>query len=190
MPRLILVAVLVCAAAPAGAQAVSATLAPQAPAPEVPRWARVAFFDVGRVTSESQAGKAALATIAALRTKREAEAGERARALRAEQQKLEMSGLMLSDPARAELAKRVDKFQLDLQRFLEDARAELETTQRDVEEQFRRKLGPAVERVAAQRGVDLIFSRTESGLFWANASFDLSADIVKHLDAAPQPSRP
>ncbi len=83
--------------------------------------------------------------------------------------------------------KRIDRFQLDLQRFLEDARGEIDAAQRDVEERFRRQLGPAVERVAAERGVDLIFSRTKSGLFWANASFDLSADIVKHLDAAPQP---
>ncbi len=78
MPRLILVAALVCAASPASAQTTSA-----------PRWARVAFFDVGRVTSESQAGKAAPATLAALRNKREAEADERAKALRAEQLKLE-----------------------------------------------------------------------------------------------------
>lgn len=188
MSRLILVALLACAAAPASAQTLSATFPPQPPAPEVPRWARVAFFDVGRVTSESQAGKAALATLAALRRKREAEAEERAKALRLEQQKLESAGTVLSMPARAELAKRIDRFQLDLQRFLEDARAELEATQRDIEEQFHRRLGPAVEKVAAERGVDLVFSRSESGLFWANAKFDLSADIVKYLDAAPQPN--
>jgi len=187
MPRLILVAVLVSAAVPASGQTISATFAPQAPASEGPRWARVAFFDAGRVTTESQAGKAALATLAALRKKREAEADERARALRAEQQKLESTVTLLSEPARAELAKKIDRFQLDLQRFLKDARAELEATQRDVEEQFRRKLGPAVEKVAVQHGIDLVFSRTESGLFWANATFDLSADIVKHLDTAPQP---
>jgi outer membrane protein len=187
MPRLILAAIIACAAAPASAQTISATLGPQPAAPEVPRWARVAFFDVGRVTSESQAGKAALATIAALRSKREAEAGERAKALRQEQQKLESGGTVLSAPARAEIAKRIDRFQLDLQRFLEDARAELEATQRDVEEQFRRKLGPAVEKVATQHGLDLVFSRTDAGLFWASEKFDLSAEIVKHLDAAPQP---
>jgi outer membrane protein len=188
MPRLILAAVFVCAAVPVSAQTLSATFAPQAAASEAPRWARVAFFDVGRVTSESQAGKAAMATLAALRSKREAEAEERAKALRLEQQKLERGGTVLSAPARAELAKKIDRFQVDLQRFLEDARAELEAAQREVEEQFRRRLAPAVERVATERGVDLVFSRTDSGLFWANAKFDLSADIVKHLDAAAQPN--
>jgi Skp family chaperone for outer membrane proteins len=60
----------------------------------------VAFFDVGRVTSESQAGKAALATLAALRSKREAEADERAKALREEQQKLESTKTVMSDIVR------------------------------------------------------------------------------------------
>ena len=188
MPRWILAAVLTCAATPANAQTLSAMFAPQAAASDAPRWARVAFFDVGRVTNESQTGKAALATLAALRNKREAEADERARVLRLEQQKLEGSGAGLSATARAELARKIDRFQLDLQRFLEDARAELDAAQREMEEQFRRKLGPAVERVATARGVDLVFSRTESGLFWASTKFDLSADIVKHLDAAPQPN--
>ena len=187
MPLFILVAVLTGLAAPAGAQTVSAMFPPQAATSEVPRWARVAFFDVGRVTSESQVGKAALATLTALRSKREAEADERAKTLRQEQQKLASGGAVLSEPARAELTKRIDRFQLDLQRFLEDARAELEAAQREIEEQFQRRLGPAVEKVAAERGVDLVFSRSESGLFWANAKFDLSADIVKHLDASQQP---
>jgi Skp family chaperone for outer membrane proteins len=179
---------LVSAAVPAGAQDLSLAFSGTAQKGETPRWARVAFFDVGRVTSESQVGKAALATLAALRDKRSAEADQKAKALRAEQQKLEAAGSVLSDRARAELLKTIDRFQLDLQRFLEDARADVEAAQRDLEEQFRRKLAPAVERVAAQRGIDMVFTRGESGLFWADAKFDLSVDIVKQLDADVQPN--
>ena len=98
-----------------------------------------------------------------------------------------MSEPCLSEAARAEIAKSVDRFQIDLRRFLEDARAELAGTEQRFSDQLRSLLIPALDRVARQRGLDLIFNRAESGLAWADPIFDISDELVKELNRSDQP---
>jgi outer membrane protein len=169
------------------AQTLPVTFQPSPQQEPVPRWARVAFFDPARVASQSSLGKAAAEALEALRRKRAEEADERRKTLRAEQEKLERGGGVLSEMARADIARKVDRFQIDLQRFLEDARAELAATEQRLTEDFRRKLAPALDRVAKERRVDLIFSRSDSGLAWADPAFDISDEIVKQLDRPDPP---
>ena len=182
-------AVVACAGYPAGAQTPSVSFMPptQPQGQATPRWARIAFFDPSRVAGESSFGKSASMTLETLRRKRAVEADAKNKALRAEQQKLETGSAVMSDAARAELAKKIDKFQIDVQRFLEDARAELLSTEQRLSDQLRRMLVPALDRVAKQRGLDLIFSRADSGLVWGDPKFDISDDLVKELDRGDPP---
>lgn len=186
MRSLLCALVLVFPASRAPAQTAVAFGAPSQP--EAPaRWARVAFFDMDRVTLESATAKDAMSALQALREKRSKEAESRSRAIEEQQRKLTNTALRLSDQARADLTKSIERFQIDLQRFLEDARAELAATQREHERNLLRRLAPAVEKVAKQRGVDLVFSRSHSGLLWGNPELDISTDLIKQLDAGSLP---
>lgn len=144
---------------------------------------RVAFIDMERVSAQSAAGRAALAALQALREKRSVEAATRSKALQAERQKLASTSSVLSASARADLAKQIERSQVDLQRFIEDAQAELASSQRQYEERLLRRLGPAVEIVARQQGIDLVLSRAHAGLVYGNPKLDISAAVIDQLDA-------
>jgi len=190
MTRLIVAALVVLLVPSVGSsQTSTVSFHPEAQAPPpVQQWARVAFFDVDRVARESSVGKAAAARLDDVRLKRQTEAEARTKTIQATQQKLEQTGSLLSDVARADLAKSVEKFQVDLQRFLQDAQAELQGLQRDLEQEFLRTLQPAAERAARANGFQLLLSRSDSGLVWGDPALDLTAEIIKEIErpAAPR----
>jgi len=57
-------------------------------------------------------------------------------------------GSVLSADARARQTREVERFRVDVQRFIEEAQAELVGAQREIESAFLARLRPAVEQVA------------------------------------------
>ncbi len=169
-------------AAPAGQPTPAAP--PAAPAP-FPEGAKYAFVNIQRIANESAEGKAASARINALVTKKQAEGAERTKQLQAAQQKLDAGGSVLSEAARATLTKEIDRLTVDIQRFNEDAQEELTALQNDAQAEFQTKLIPVIQTVAKERNLWAVFSAADSGVVWGDPGLDISADVIKRLDAAP-----
>jgi Skp family chaperone for outer membrane proteins len=173
-----------------------ATPAPQAAAPApapvlpFPEGAKIAFVVLQRVVAESNDGKQASAKVQALQQKKVAELNERQKALQAVQEKLDKSGAVMSEAARADLGKQVERTQLDLQRATQDAQAEVQELQQQLQEEFQRRIAPIIETVGKERGLYYIFNGPDSGLVWADAALDITADVVKKFDAATKPAAP
>ena len=148
---------------------------------------RIAFFSPSRVFAESTDGKAATARLTALETDRSKAAQEKEIALQQLERTLEQSTPMLSETARGQRAKEVEKFRLDTQRFIEDTQAELMGVRRDAESAFLVKLRPAIERVIKDNGIELLFNFDSGVLAWGDPSLDVSAQILKHVESAPAP---
>ena len=74
---------------------------------------------------------------------------------------------------------------MDLQRFIQDAQAELTGFQRDVEGEFLTKLTPALQQVAQTKSLAMIFNEDSGLLAWAHPSLDVTADVVARLDQTP-----
>jgi Skp family chaperone for outer membrane proteins len=177
-------------AAPA-APAAPATPAPpaQPPAP-FPVGAKIAFFQPEVVFQNSADGKAALARVQALVQKKQTENAEKAKALQANQQKLQTSGSVMNDAARAQLEKEIERQQKEAERFQQDAQAEINELQQEVQNEFAKKLQPLLEQVATEKGLHLVFNARESGLSWAAAGLDLTPELIKKLDAGAKPAAP
>jgi hypothetical protein len=51
-----------------------------------------------------------------------------------------------------------------------------------------------IESVAREKGLQLLFSQADSGLVWADTGLDLTAEVIRRLDAAsaaaPKPAPP
>src|SRR5690349_1617833 len=167
----------------------AATATPPPPAP-FPVGAKIAFFQPEVVFQNSAEGKAALARVQALVQKKQTENADKAKALQANQQKLQTSGSVMNDAARAQLEKEIDRQQKDAERFQQDAQAEINELQQEVQNEFAKKLQPLLEQVANEKGLHLVFNARESGLSWAAAGLDLTPDVVKKLDAAKAPTAP
>ena len=173
------------APAPAQTQPAPAPPATVAPAKPFPDGAKIAFVDIQRIASESGEGKASTARINAYQQKKAAELGEKNKLMQADQQKLQSGGSVMSDTARAELEKKIERQQVDIQRATQDAQQELQEMQRDLQVEFQRKLQPIIQQVAQEKGLHMLFSVADSGIAWADLSLDLTNDVIKRFDAAP-----
>jgi outer membrane protein len=177
------------APAPAPAQPAPAPVA-QAPAPRpFPEGAKYAFVNVQRIASESAEGKAATTQVQALNNKKVEELNAKNKQLQASQQKLESGGSVMSPAALAQLQKEIERQQVDIQRFTEDAQQEVTQLQQQLQDEFQRKLTPVIQQVATERQLHMMFSVVDSGLVWGDPSLDLTPEIIKRFDSAG-PARP
>jgi outer membrane protein len=168
--------------------------APQQPAPAAqpprpfPEGAKVALVNVQRIAQESAEGKGFTAKINALREKKEKELADKNTQLDAARKKLEASSSVLSEAARGAQQKEVERLQVDLQRMSQDAQAEVEELQRELQVDFQRKLLPVVEEVRAAKGLHLVLSMLDSGILAADMGLDITPDVIKKLDSMPAPA--
>jgi outer membrane protein len=190
--------VLVLSAAPAFAQTPAparpaqppARTAP-APAPEpvpFPAGSKIAFVNLQQIAGLTAEGKAAAARVEALIQKKQNEGNDKAKSLAANQQKLQQSGGLLSDTARAQLEKDIEKQQVDGQRFQQDAQAEINELQQELQTDFQKKLLPIIQQLAQEKGLQILFSAADAGVIWAEPGLDLTMDAVKKMDAAIKPA--
>jgi len=184
-------------AKPAAPAAQAPAPAPAPPAPAVlpfPEGAKIAFVVLQRVVAESAEGKQASSRVQALQQKKVGELNERQKQAQGLQEKLDKSGAVMSEAARADLTKQVERANVDLQRATQDAQAEVQELQQQLQEEFQRRIAPIIEAVGKERGLHYIFNGPDSGLVWADASLDITNDVVKKFDqakpAAPPVAKP
>jgi outer membrane protein len=193
--------VLVLSAAPAFAQAPAQTAptaptapatppaqtapapAPQPPAP-FPQGAKIAFVDFQRVAAESAEGQNSTAKINALVSKKQAEGAEKAKALQANQQKLAQSGAVMSDAARSQLEKDIERQTREGERFQQDAQAEINELQQELQLEFQKKILPLLDQIRQEKGLQILFSRADAGIVAWEPGIDVTGDVIKKLDAA------
>lgn len=175
------------APAPAAPQAAAPAPAPVLPFPE---GAKIAFVVLQRVVAESNDGKQASAKVQALQQKKVAELNERQKTLQGLQEKLDKSGAVMSEAARADLGKQVERTQVDLQRATQDAQQEVQELQQQLQEEFQRRIAPIIEAVGKEKGLHYIFNGPDSGLVWADAALDITTEVVKKFDAATKAPAP
>ena len=171
------------AQAPAPAPAAAAPApAPAAPAP-FPPGAKIAFVDFQRVAAESVEGQISTVKINALVTKKQTEGADKAKSLQANQQKLAQSGSVMSDAARTALEKDIERQQREGERFQQDAQAEINELQQELQLDFQKKILPLVQQVREEKGLQILFSRADAGIVSWDPGIDVTADVIKKLDA-------
>ena len=165
----------------------------------------LAFVDIQRVATESDAGQAANAQVQELSQQKLSEIETKNTELQGtvtalneqlqeQQQKLQQGQTVMSTEARLSLQREISRLQLDVQRTTQDAQAEAERLSQDAEAEvqalqqelqieFQQKLVPVIEQVAADKRLSFIFSAGEGGLIWANTELDLTQELIDLLNA-------
>jgi outer membrane protein len=157
--------------------------APTPPAP-FPEGAKVAFVVLQRIANESAEGKAASAQIQGLQQKKAAELADKQKQLQGIQAKLEKEGTVMSATAQADLTKQAERINTEIQRFTQDAQQELAELQQQLQQQFESRVTPVLEEVRKEKGLLMIFNGPDSGLVAADPGLDISADVIRKMDAA------
>jgi outer membrane protein len=167
-----------------------AQAAPAQPPAPFPVGAKTAFINPQRIFQESAEGKVAVTRINTLIQKKQNEGQEKQKALAANQQKLQTSGGVLNEQARTQLEKEIERQQVEGQRFQQDAQAEIQELQNEVQGEFIRKVSPLIEAVAKEKGLQMVFDLQNAGLAWWDPGLDLTNDVIKKLDGGNKPAAP
>ena len=172
--------------APAAAQPAPAP-APQAPPPPppFPQGAKVAFVNLQQIASLSGDGKISTAKVQALMQKKQAEATAKAKSLADAQAKLQQTGALMSDAARTQLEKDIERMNVEGQRFQQDAQAEINELSQQLQNEFQQKLFPVLDQLSREKGLQLLLSAADAGVVWADPALDLTLEAVRKLDALP-----
>ena len=162
----------------------AAPAAATTPAPPAvfPAGAKIGIIDFQRVAMESIDGQSFSAKINGLVAKKQAEGGEKAKQLQLNQQKLTQSGAVMSDAARAQLEKDIERQTREGERFQQDAQAEIQELQQELQLEFQKKIMPVVQQVFQEKGLQVLLSRADAGIILSDPGLDLTTEVVKKLD--------
>lgn len=160
---------------------------PAAPPAPFPQGAKFAYVNLQGIFQLSGDGKAAAAKVQSVTQQKQAQIQEKQKTLAASQQKLQTGGSLMNESARAQLEKDIDRQNRELERFQQDAQAELNELQQELNDAFQKKLFPILQKLAQDKGLEMLFSAADAGLIWAEPGLDLTEEAAKRLDAAPTP---
>ena len=147
------------------------------------------YINVQDVASLSQDGKAAALKLTTLRDKLQKDLQAKKAALDAADKKLKTEGALRADGG-AQLQADIERQSRDLERMAQDADEDIEKLTNQLQAEFMTKLRPAIDKVAREKQVDLVFNLQESGLVWAIAGTNLTADVIRVLDTAKAAAPP
>ena len=143
---------------------------------------RLAYFSPERAYAQSNAGKTAQAKLASLQAEKEKELSARTAKLKGLQDALLQNASVLGETARRQRELEIERFSLDVQRFVEDAKVEFQGVQRELENAFLFKVRPALDAVAKAKNLHLVFNEDTGVFAWVSPTLDITADVVKIVD--------
>jgi outer membrane protein len=155
-----------------------------------PEGAKIAYIDLQYIASNSVEGKAATARIQEFAKKKTGELEGKQKALEAARNKLLQGGTVLSESARSQMEKEIDKMARELQYAQQEAQSEQQALTQDLQNDFQTRLNPVIDQVANEKGLQLVLSIADSGAVWVNTGLNISAEVMKRLDSAKPAAAP
>jgi len=146
---------------------------------------KVAVVDFERAVVQCAEGKKSSEKFNATVQARQADVVQRQKDLDDATKKLQNGARTLSDSAKADLQKDIDKKTTDLQRVNEDAQKELETMRDELLRPIAQKATALLNAMAEQQGYTLVvdISNPQSNVVFANPKNDITEELIKRIDA-------
>ena len=154
---------------------------------------RVAVVDLQRAITENADGKKAQEKFMAEFNKKQQEFDAKQKALNEAQTKLQSGDKAMSDTAKADLAKQIDKMNTELQRMNDDAQKELPELQQTLFKPIAEKTQEVLKAYSNENGFAVVFdvSAQASSIVYVQDVADITTEIIRRIDAAPPtPAKP
>ena len=147
---------------------------------------KIAVVDFEKAIVESVEGKKSSEKFNATLQSKQAEAEKRQKELEDAQKKLQTQGAALSETAKANLQKDIDRRTTELQRFNEDAQKELQSVRDELLRPIAERASAILNALAAEHGYTLIvdISNPQSNIVWFNPKNDITEELTRRIDAA------
>jgi Skp family chaperone for outer membrane proteins len=165
-----------------------AALLAQAPAAGAPAGAgKVAVVDFQKAVTENSEGKKAQEKFMGELNKRQKEFEDKQKAMTDAQTKLQNGDKALSETAKADLAKQIDKLNTELQRMNDDAEKELRDLQQQLFRPIMEKTQDVVKSYSTENGFAVVFdvSSQANSIVYVQDVADITTEIIRRVDATP-----
>jgi outer membrane protein len=160
----------------------AAGLATAVRAQEAPKLS-VAVIDVQQVVNESAAGKETMARLRRLQDDKVAEGRKKADELDGLKKQLATQRATLTDAKVAELEKQIEDRQVELQRYTDDTKQQLQEAQRKELDALEKQIMPIINELGQEMKVQLIFNKFQSGLVYADEAVDITEQVVRRFNS-------
>ncbi len=142
---------------------------------------RVAVIDIDRIAQESAKGQTMFTELQSLQE-------EILRARESREQEIRdltnrAGSQLLSQEARADLTRDIERKQTDLQRWLEDQQRDFNEKQTTGFAALEQELGPVVEEIAREQDIQLILRVTPGLTFIMDPALDISGAVITRFNA-------
>lgn len=145
---------------------------------------RFAVFNVQKVVSESNAGKAAYETLKKMQDEKTGRLQKMDQEIKSLEQEFTTKRLSLSEEKLAEMQKQIAERRINLQRAAQDADRELGEARDKSLAELERRLGPVINAIGKEMGFAAIFNRFDSGIVYASDAIDITDVVVKRFNEA------
>ena len=163
--------------------------APAAGAPAAgasPGAGRVAVVDFQRAVTENAEGKKAQEKFMAELNKRQKEFEEKQKSMTDMQTKLQNGDKALSDDAKGNLAKQIEKLQTELQRMNDDVQKDLGDLQQQLFRPIAEKTQDVVKSYSEENGFAVVFDISQgNSIIYRQDIADITTEIIRRVDATP-----
>jgi len=146
----------------------------------------VVVVDFERAVVESVEGKKASEKFNAALQAKQAEVDKKQKDIEEQQKKLQNGARTLSDAAKADLQKDIDRRTTELKRTNEDAQKELQTARDELLRPIAERATAILNAMATEQNYTVVVdtSNPENNVLWVNPKNDVTAELVKRIDAA------
>jgi outer membrane protein len=154
----------------------------------------VVVVDFERAVVESAEGKKAQDKFNGSLQAKQNEIEKKQKDIEEQQKKLQNGARTLSDVAKADLQKDIDRRTTELQRASEDAQKEMQALRDELLKPIADRATAILNAMASEQGYTLVIdlSNPDSNIVWFNEKNNITAELVKRIDAAlaKEPPKP
>jgi outer membrane protein len=154
----------------------------------VAQTAKIGVFDPQRVSEETGLGRQVQEQLSAFRDRKQAEIGDKQRAIEDQRKQLSQQALSLSSERRADMEKDIQRQLLEFESAKERAGREMQLEIAAAQSSFQEKLLDVIEAMGRDDGFSLILDANV--IAWAAKEIDVTTAIVDRFDRTFPVSKP
>lgn len=150
-----------------------------------PAGATIAYVQLQGVIAGSKFGRCGSQVLNDLRSRNQATLGPKQKAVQDLQAKLQSQQGLVTEAALTQMQRELQRLQLEGQALAQQMQTDEENRNQDMLNDFQAKVYPLLETLRKEKSLEFILSADGSGsILAANAALDLTAEVIKRVDAA------
>lgn len=143
---------------------------------------RIAIINSQKAFEQSSEGKKALAILQEKEDQMKEEIKKREQELKSLKDKLASQKLTLNQEALTQLQLEIDKKEAERQKYEQESAKDFEQFKSQLIKRIRDEMLGIVDQLVKEKGYDLVFDLSSSGLIYFNPAFDITEEVVKRYN--------